>query len=1592
MKKRSLVAFSLLILTTIIFFQLPTKEAVQKLPLSYPPIEVAPKEQEGVRHQRDQPHLAMQQEFEMTLDNKLGYPPTQRKVEAYKTLKGKFSQKTIEQSAITGVQWIERGSDNIGGRTRALMFDPNDNESKKVWAGSVAGGLWYNNDITSADTRWQQENNIMSNLAISTIAYDPSNPQTFYLGTGLGFTSLIRGAGIWKSINGGTDWIQLISTISSSFHFVQKIKVTNKGTVLAATTAGLYRSTDGGSSWLNMSDGRFGDIDIATDGTIYAAKGVNSTGGIFKSIDDGLTWSDITPAIGGLRTTVATAPSNPDVLYAIADGGLEDRDIEYFMKSIDGGTTWKSITIPNYYEQGSCAPGLSYFTRGQAWFNLSLEIHPENPDIVFAGGIDTHRSIDGGENWESISYWTGGNCLDYAHADIHEFQIRPDHPNTLVVGNDGGIDFSTDAGNASSPNFERRVRGYNTLLFYYAAMVNELGSNVMLAGAQDNGTQRFTKIGMNSTRSATGGDGSFCFIDPNNPNVQISSFTNNNYNLSTDGGLNFERLDEGLSTGRFINPTDVDFESGILYSAAGANQLGRITNVPASPDPFSSIPITELRGAIISAVKVSPYTKNRIFVGTNSGGGGRIYMLDNAHLGTIEVTDITGSIDSNRGNYLRSIDLGASDDEILIAFSNYGANSIYLTSDGGGTWINKEDNLPDIPVRWALFNPSNRKQVLIATDLGVWSTNDITVTNPGWESTNDGLASVRVDHLLYRPADETILAATHGRGLFTSNVFASTIKADFKARQVVAYAGIPMSFEDASLLHGDSWSWDFGDGNTSAVQNPNHTYQNAGTYDVELTIAEGTSTENKPAYVTVLPSLNVPYLAADGGDFESNPEHFTSRALLNDLNLWESGTPTNTLSVPFSGSMVWKTKLDSNITEVGYDHKSAFFTPAFNLSETAKDYTLSFRLSAETIFCNLPIAMQAQYSLDGGMEWQTLGNSNTEAGSENWYNRGPSLGCSIDDALFDDKIGWNTQSGSNPDVNLLSKIKLNFLAGQPNVSFRFVVAVLGGITGSTDPYAVDGFMLDDFEILATDPNANFSAEPLLTYVNEDVRFSYASNGADSFLWNFGDNNVSTDRNPSHSYTNPGNYTIVLTATANGIPVTETKPDYITVLDKKSVPYLLTDGGNFDVNIEDFKVENNAGTQFQLGSSNIIGKDGTASGDNAWVTGLNSSRYIDDSDSRLRSPMFAFNEPNRLYALEFKAKYSFEANWDGFIVNYSTDNGLNWIKLNNKVESGWYNQISDAQSVFGATTPMFSGTTNGEFLTFSTDVTFLYSEDVIFEFMFLSDANEVDAGMALDDFQIILSDSDPVVSDFTIQTGSGCAGQQVVFTSTSTGSVHTYSWDFGNNASPATAVGKGPHTITYTERGSSTVILEVNDVFNQSDTEEKTDVIITGALHSPSFIEEDNGDRNTARLVATAGDTYQWYKNSSLIAGATDQVYIATEIANYIVAVTIDGCRVDTGQQHIVTSSEEEQEFRQGVSIFPNPVRDVLNVKVSNSNMGELRIRFLSISGATILDQTVQKLTFDAEYSFQLSEYKAGVYLVEVTSEKGKSVKRVFKEN
>ncbi len=840
------------------------------------------------------PNLAWEQNFEDTKNPDLERPTPENLPQ--------IIQQINEHNTTEGVpgdinnQWIERGPNNIGGRTRAIMFDPNDPSAKKVWAGGVTGGLWYNNDITNPGSSWENAGNLWDNVSITAIAADPNNSSIFYVGTGEGWNQVASGAvgaGIWKTTDAGETWFQLGNT--SSFEFINDLVVRDEsgtsvvyaacdvfyigGSFHGISSVGLQRSTNGGSSWTQVLPAIPGesavhsptDIEIDASNNLWvgARKSPFNTpnddgGGDILFSSNGTTWSInySHPTSSPGRVEIACAPSNSNYVYALIE---ENSALEAIVRTTNGGSSWSTRNEPADVDGG--IPNTD-FTRGQAWYNLILAVNPADEDEVIAGGIDLFRSTDGASGWTQISKWSNNNSLgsltcSRVHADQHAIVFRPGASNEVIFGNDGGIFYCDDLSNAATQNtIQPRSNAYNVTQFYACASHPTAGSNYYLAGAQDNGTQQFTYTGMNSTTEATGGDGGFCFIDQTNPNYQVTAYTRNNFSYSIDNGSSFNTLSLG-NGGRFINPADYDDNLDIVYSGNSTSQYNRIHLNGGSP-------VTQLInapfGAEVSHLRVSPYTvaTTTLFTGTTSGD---LLKITNAQASPSTTNlDLDGELPTAT---ISCIEIGASENELAVTFSNYGVTSVWYSNDQGLNWVSKEGNLPDMPVRWFIFNPNNRDEALVATELGVWATSNFNSGSPTWIPSNSGLARVRVDMLQLRNADQQVVAATHGRGLFTSNAFSEEAPiASFEAHCSNLSINMKTQLKNTSNGLVDSLYWSFTpplvnflNGTNANSENPEIAFTQNGNYQVNLYVANtfGNDSHSASNFFTVTNAKTVPY-------------------------------------------------------------------------------------------------------------------------------------------------------------------------------------------------------------------------------------------------------------------------------------------------------------------------------------------------------------------------------------------------------------------------------------------------------------------------------------------------------------------------------------------------------------------------------------------------------------------------------------------------------------------------------------------------------------------------------------------------------------
>jgi Ig-like domain CHU_C associated/Secretion system C-terminal sorting domain len=752
----------------------------------------------------------------ITKDPKTGIIPRNEleksRVTMFKRIEQLKSFKT--SAAIPNIKWAERGPNDIGGRTRAMLWDPADSTKKKVWVGGVAGGLWYNNNIIDEKSSWQKVNDLWDNIAVGWIAADPSNPKIMYVGTGergssgntdnTG-TSGSGGAGVWKTINGGTTWARLASTIpdytkltvEASWREVYKIIVNTKGEIFVLNYGGVFRSNDGGTTWAlltganapsNENYERVSDMEMGSDGILYVAEGSGSFASKFlKSTDATVTaFKDITPTgtFDNGRVEFALAPSTKgdvQVIYAVsANSGASKAN--FFLKSTDAGTTWIPMKVPVYDDLNNA--GEKPFMGDQGSYDLILGTHETNPNALYVAGVAYSVSTDGGTTWLPKKGYS--ELSDLMHVDNHAFMARPGFPDEAIFGNDGGVYYATDWASSGKeyPKFQKRNRGYNVTQYFSIDINTVANSGTIVVGSQDNGTHSllsgYGKISAGT--SINGGDGGLTFIDKLDTNIVISSYTHVSPRLNKSGANanDVEELQPQFDKrGAFINPADYDSPTHTLYenNTLASEEQTKIFRYhikgvsPKYTHTTSNITFTGVKALTVSFLKLGK-TAGNIYIGTNEG---EVYKATGVAAEgdiTVALTKIMDKDSTSKGN-VSCLDFGTDENTMVVTKSNYNVKSVFYTIDGGKTWISKDESshgLPNVPIRYALINPKDTKQVLLATELGVWSTTDITVDNPKWEPNNTTLANVRCDMLKYRATDETVALATHGRGAFTAKI------------------------------------------------------------------------------------------------------------------------------------------------------------------------------------------------------------------------------------------------------------------------------------------------------------------------------------------------------------------------------------------------------------------------------------------------------------------------------------------------------------------------------------------------------------------------------------------------------------------------------------------------------------------------------------------------------------------------------------------------------------------------------------------------------------------------------------------------------
>ena len=704
------------------------------------------------------------------------------------------------------LSWTELGPGNIGGRTRALVIDPTATDT--MYAGAADGGVWKTVD---SGAHWAPLNDLLPNLSVNVLVIDPNDHNTLYAGTGEGYFNIdaVRGGGIFKTTNGGTDWTTIGGTGSSSdFYYVNDIVVSkgNSQHVYAATRAGVFRSLDGGGSWTKVvtapANGDVGctDLAIRTDvlaaDTVFAACGSFVSGTVYRNTDaaGSGTWDSVLTEAGMGRTSLAIAPSDQNYVYALSDEAGTSATASglhaVFRSTTGGGSgTWSArvtsasttklntvlLSNPLYALLTECSLGTSQ-RLNQGWYDNVIAVDPTNRETVWVGGIDLFRSDDGGANWGEASRWfTGGIWTQFAHADQHAIVFSPGYNGTtnktMFVGNDGGLYRTTNAlaatatGNtapcSTSGGFTWSPlnNGYAVTQFYDG--VPYPSGTTYFGGTQDNGTVRGTDAaGANAWSTILGGDGGSVAVDPGDTSILYAENYGLSIQKSTNGGNSFSDATSGISDPGFlfIAPFVMDPSSGLRLWTGGW-YIWRTTNGAGSWQRASAI--TPGIGSVSAqAVAPSDGSGNHVLVGMSDG-----YILRNGAALSATSTTSWDNVQPRSG-YVDGLAYDPTDPNVAYAvYSTFGGTHVWKSIDGGASWTGIDGTglgaLPDIPVHSIVIDPTATSHLYIGTDLGVYVSLDGGAT---WSVENGAFANVDTEKL--RLNASTLFAFTHGRGAF----------------------------------------------------------------------------------------------------------------------------------------------------------------------------------------------------------------------------------------------------------------------------------------------------------------------------------------------------------------------------------------------------------------------------------------------------------------------------------------------------------------------------------------------------------------------------------------------------------------------------------------------------------------------------------------------------------------------------------------------------------------------------------------------------------------------------------------------------------
>ena len=704
----------------------------------------------------------------------------------------------LSDKTFTGLKLRSIGPALMSGRIADITIHPEDNNLWYVAVGS--GGVWK---TKNAGVTWQPIFDDQGSYSIGCVTIDPSNPHVVWVGTGenVGGRHVGFGDGIYRSQDGGRNWENLglkdsqhISMIIVHPEYSNIIWVAAQGPLWSkGGERGLYKSTDYGQTWHKVlgDDEWVGVTDIVIDPrdpdrlyaatwqrhrTVAAHMGGGPGSGIHRSTDGGETWEKLNKSLPKSnlgKIGLAISPQNPDVLYAAIE---LDRRTGAVYRSADRGGSWQKMS-----EAVSGATGPHYYQE--------LYASPHQFDRLYLVDVRMQISEDGGKTFRRMKG-------DHKHVDNHALAFRPDDPDYLLVGTDGGVYESFDL----AENW-RFMANLPVTQFYKVALDDTEPFYNVYGGTQDNNTQG----GPSRTDNVHGirnadwfitlfGDGHQPATEPGNPAIVYSEMQ--------QGFMT--RIDRTTGEIVYIQPqpdADEDYErfnwdTPILVSPHSPTRLyfasQRVWRSDDRGDSWTAIsgdltcdqeritlPIMGKTWSYdspwdlvamsnyntITSLAESPLQEGLIYAGTDDG--------------LIQITD-------DGGRNWRRVEVGSLPDVPKTSFVNdikadlFDANTVYIaldnhkygdfnpyllkSTDRGKSWRSIRGNMPDRTLVWRVVQDHVKPELLFAgTEFGVYFTLD---GGGRWIKLTGGVPTISFRDLAIQRRENDLVGATFGRGFY----------------------------------------------------------------------------------------------------------------------------------------------------------------------------------------------------------------------------------------------------------------------------------------------------------------------------------------------------------------------------------------------------------------------------------------------------------------------------------------------------------------------------------------------------------------------------------------------------------------------------------------------------------------------------------------------------------------------------------------------------------------------------------------------------------------------------------------------------------